>query len=147
MIKNATNRFFCELKDDLPDIYGNFQRLEQVVINLIQNSCQALSEKSQGIFISTTFDKHTHQVVIKVKDEGIGIDTQNLKYITDPFFTTKRDIGGIGLGLSISYQVVQEHGGKMDFESSHDQGTTVSVYLPVKPLKTAAKQSIMEVKP
>lgn len=147
LIKNATNCFSYELMDSLPDIYGNFQRLEQVVINLIQNACQALSEKSQGIFISTTFDKQTQRVVIKVKDEGVGIDTQIIKYITDPFFTTKRDSGCIGLGLSISYQVVKEHGGEIDFESIPNQGTTVSIYLPVKPLKTAAKQSIMEVKP
>jgi signal transduction histidine kinase/ligand-binding sensor domain-containing protein len=146
LLKNATNRFSFKLKDDLPDVYGNFQRLEQVLINLIQNACQALSEKSQGIFISTNYDEQTQRVVIKVKDEGVGIDTQTVKYITDPFFTTKRDSGCIGLGLAISYQVVQEHGGNIDFESVPGQGTTVSVYLPVKPLKAAAKQAVMEVK-
>ncbi len=146
LVKNATINFSCNLEDGLPGIYGNFQRLEQVLINLIQNACQALPDKNRGIFISTNYDKQTQRVLIKVKDEGVGIDTQTIKYITDPFFTTKRDSGCIGLGLSISYQVVQEHGGEINFESVPGQGTTVSVYLPVKPLKAETKQAVVEIK-
>lgn len=132
MIKKSTQDFSPELAENLPYITGNFQRLERVIINLIQNACQALTVNTQRIFISTTYDKDSSRIVIKVKDEGVGIEEKDLKYITDPFFTTKRDSGGVGLGLSISLQIIQEHGGTMDFKSTPGQGTTVFIYLPVR---------------
>lgn len=130
-IGKATNNFSYQLGEGLPVIYGNSQRLERVFINLIENACQALTNNIQGIFISTMYDITASQVLIKVKDEGRGIDEKNLKYITDPFFTTRRESGGIGLGLSISLQIIQEHGGTMKFESTPGEGTTVFVQLPV----------------
>ncbi|MCU0285719.1 MAG: ATP-binding protein [Acidobacteria bacterium] len=133
IIKKSTHNFSFENGERLPFIHGNFQRLEQIFINLIQNACQALTDNTQGIFISAAHDEIGSQVVIKVKDEGIGIDEKDLKYITDPFFTTKRDTGGVGLGLSISLQIIQEHGGTMNFESRPGKGTTVFIQLPVLP--------------
>lgn len=131
--KKSIQNFSLDFGEALPYIYGNYQRLEQVFINLIQNACQALTDNTHGISISAAHDKIGSQVVITVKDEGIGIDEKDLKYITDPFFTTKRDTGGIGLGLSISLQIIQEHGGTMSFESAPGKGTTVFVHLPVHP--------------
>ncbi|MCU0285721.1 MAG: ATP-binding protein [Acidobacteria bacterium] len=130
-IGKATNNFSYQLGEGLPVIYGNSQRLERVFINLIENACQALTNNIQGIFISTMYDITASQVLIKVKDEGRGIDEKNLKHITDPFFTTRRESGGIGLGLWISLQIVQEHGGTIKFGSTPGEGTTVFVQLPV----------------
>jgi two-component system sensor histidine kinase ChiS len=132
-IGKATNNFSYKLEDDLPVVYANSQRLERVFINLIQNACQALTNNNQGISISTVYDKSNNQILVQVKDEGVGIDEKNLKYITDPFFTTKRETGGIGLGLSISLQIIKEHGGEMHFVSEPGNGMAVKVNLPIKP--------------
>jgi len=107
MIKSSTNHFSIKYGSNLPSLKGNFQRLEQVMINLIQNACQALSNSQKGIFVSTTFDKKGSEIVINVRDEGMGIPPETLMNVTDPFFTTKHDSGGVGLGLSISLKIMQ----------------------------------------
>jgi len=131
MIKKSTNRFLIEYGENIPSLKGNFQRLEQVMINLIQNACQALPDAKKGIFISVQFIKGTSTIVIKIRDEGTGIHPETLLHIADPFFTTKHDSGGVGLGLSISSKIVEEHSGTMQFESEIGAGTTVEITLPV----------------
>ena len=130
-IKKSTRHFVVETEPDTPLIKGNFQRLEQVVINLILNSCQALRDKKSRIQVNTAYEKGTDFVVIEVIDEGSGIDPEVLPSITDPFFTTRRDSGGTGLGLSISSDIVSDHGGSISFDSSPGEGTRVTVRLPV----------------
>lgn len=134
MIKKATDRFSFEPKENLPVLWGNYQRLERVFINLIRNACQALTDNSRnlGIFISTSYDHENNRIIVKVKDEGVGIDQDNLKHISEPFFTTRRASGGTGLGLSISHQIIQEHNGRIEFDSQIGKGTIVSVFLPVR---------------
>lgn len=117
MIKNSTHNFVKELDETIPCIRGSSQRLEQVVINILQNSCQALTDPSQQIFISTSFDSSTGEVILICRDQGVGINEKELKYVYDPFFTTKRETGGSGLGLSISSTIVSEHQGSMDTNS------------------------------
>ncbi|MCU0290151.1 MAG: HAMP domain-containing histidine kinase, partial [Acidobacteria bacterium] len=124
--------FKVELGQGLSPVCGNYQRLEQVFINLIQNACQALPDDSRGIYISSSFDDNKNEIIVQVKDEGVGIDAKHMKYITDPFFTTRIENGGTGLGLSISMKIVTDHGGSMKFESKVGVGTTVFVHLPVK---------------
>ncbi|MBN1902907.1 PAS domain S-box protein, partial [Candidatus Sumerlaeota bacterium] len=131
MIKKSTDYFYAHCEDDLPPLKGNFQRLEQVIINLIQNACQALPDRRKAIHVYTSFDQDANSIIVKVQDEGVGIHPEKMKYITDPFFTTKRDSGGTGLGLSISANIVDEHGGKLLFDSELDKGTAVSVILPL----------------
>lgn len=130
-LKKSTNRFVSAYGDRLPRIRGNFQRLEQVAVNLIVNACQALSDKNRAIYLTTLFDEARGKVVLEVRDEGGGIPPENLPHLTDPFFTTKRKIGGTGLGLSVSAHIVKEHGGSLDFISSPGEGTTASVTLPI----------------
>ena len=131
LIKKSTMNFSLELADNLPHIRGNSQELQQVFINLIQNSCQALTSNSGKIEISTASEKKKNQILIKIKDEGQGIKEKDMKYITDPFYTTRRDQGGTGLGLSISMQIIHKHKGSMEFHSEVGKGTTVTVTLPV----------------
>ncbi len=109
------------------------------MINLVQNACQALANSQKGIFISITFDQHKSHIEINVRDEGTGIPPETLNHITDPFFTTKHDSGGVGLGLSISSKIVEEHGGTIHFESEIGAGTTVEITLPVEPQKQTVK--------
>ncbi len=135
MIKNTTHNFSIEKSNDLPVLKGNFQRLEQVMINLIQNACQALPDNSKGIHISTGYDHENSNIVITVRDEGVGIAPETLMLIMDPFYTTKQDTGGIGLGLSISSRIVEEHGGTLRFSSEPGVGTTATITLPIDPKK------------
>lgn len=131
MIKKSTHNFVLDLAEDIPPIRGYFQRLEQVVVNLVQNSCQALPEEKSGIFISTHCDRVNGKVVLICRDEGIGILRQDLKRVMDPFFTTKRDSGGTGLGLAISSTIVRELNGKIELQSEPGKGTTVTLEFPV----------------
>jgi PAS domain S-box-containing protein len=139
MIKKSTNQFTIEYDENSPLLKGNFQRLEQVMINLIQNACQALPDSQKGIFVSVKFDKERSNTVVSVRDEGMGIAPEKIVNITDPFFTTKQDSGGVGLGLSISSKIVEEHGGSMHFSSEIGAGTTVEIILPIDPENQTAK--------
>ena len=132
MIKKSTHRFVLDIDDEVPDIRGNFQRLEQVVINILQNACQALPDPNRRIYISTSFDSVSDRVVIICRDEGIGIPKQDLGHVMDPFFTTKRDSGGTGLGLSIASTIVRELRGTIEFSSQPGHGTTVIIRFPAE---------------
>ncbi len=136
MVRRSTQKFNVHYGKNLPLLNGNPQRLEQVIINLIQNACQALPNTRAGIAVSTAFDGSSAQIVLTVQDEGSGIPAENLPHITDTFYTTRYETGGVGLGLSISSKIVEEHGGRMQFTSEPDRGTTVAVYLPVAGVKT-----------
>jgi PAS domain S-box-containing protein len=131
LIKKSTRNFSVYYGKNLPLISGNFQRVEQVVINLIQNSCQALQDETKSVFVSTSGDEESGVIVIKVKDEGAGIPPEIRSKITDPFFTTKRDIGGTGLGLSVSSKIIDNHGGSLYFKSKTGIGTEAIITLPV----------------
>jgi C4-dicarboxylate-specific signal transduction histidine kinase len=127
MIKKTTQNFTLDLKEDIPPVMGSFQRLEQVIVNIVQNACQAIVDGNETLSVSSFYNKSDEKVVIICKDEGIGIPEKNLKRIQDPFFTTKRDSGGTGLGLSISSTIVQELGGSLDIQSENGRGTIVTL--------------------
>lgn len=130
LIRKHTSNFSVTYADLVPAVRGNFQQLEQVVINLLQNACQALSDSSQAVTLQTGVDEASGRVFVRVIDEGEGISAEHLQRVVDPFFTTKRDRGGTGLGLSISSRIIQEHGGTLEFKSQEGEGTTASIYLP-----------------
>ncbi len=130
MIKKSTKKFTFEAGAGLPKFKGAFQKIEQVVINLVQNACQALTNTTQAITITTMYSSEKNRVIVKVSDEGAGISPENLVQIMNPFFTTKRDSGGTGLGLSISYNIVKEHGGDLFIESDFGKGTIATISLP-----------------
>lgn len=131
LIKKFTNRFKVNYKNNLPIIKGNKQQLEQVIINLINNSCQSLDSKNSTIIISIYLDKRSKFIVIEITDEGVGIEEETLKRIFDPFFTTKRNSGGTGLGLSISYNIVKHHEGELIIKSKLGEGTSCYLKLPI----------------
>lgn len=116
---------------DMPLLLGNMQRIEQVIINLVVNACQALPDRSRSITIRTSFDAPASEAVLEVADQGVGIAAENLPRLTESFFTTRREEGGTGLGLSVSARIVREHGGTLSFESSPGEGTRVILRLPV----------------
>jgi signal transduction histidine kinase len=130
-IRKATHRFEISCAEGIPHCRGNVQRIEQVVVNLILNACQALPDPEQGVRLSTSFDAGRGELLFSVHDEGVGIPREHLSHLTDPFFTTKREIGGTGLGLSVSAGIVKDHQGRLEFRSEPGAGTTVTMALPV----------------
>ena len=130
LIKKATNNFQVVYSENLPTIQGNSQRLSQVVINLVVNACQALTEPQQSLWITTGYLEESEEIFLEVRDSGPGISPEVLARIKDPFFTTKRDSSGTGLGLSISDTIVRNHGGWLDFSSKPLEGTTATILLP-----------------
>lgn len=130
-IRKATDHFSASYEEDLPPVWGHSQRIEQVIINLVLNACQALPERTRAIAVTVRHDEAAAQVVLAVSDEGTGIAPEHLPHLTDPFFTTKRETGGTGLGLSVSAGILKEYGGSLTFASTPGEGTTALVAFPV----------------
>ena len=128
-VRKATSRFCVQYAEELPMVSGNALRIEQVIVNLLINACQALPSPEHGIFMATSFEAETDLVRLTIRDEGVGIPAEFMNRLTDPFFTTKRETGGTGLGLSISAGIVKEHGGSLSFDSPHGCGTTATLTL------------------
>jgi two-component system, NtrC family, sensor kinase len=130
LIKKATKNFRMELDENLPTLQGNSQRLGQVIINLLVNACQALTDQSQEVQVITGYLEESEEIVLEVRDCGGGMPAEVLARIKDPFFTTRRDNGGTGLGLAISDTIIRNHGGWLLFASTPGQGTVATVLLP-----------------
>ena len=118
------------------EIGADLQQLNQVFMNLLSNAIYAVKVKQEdgatcGNIWIKTYDNED-RIIISVRDDGIGIPADIRDRIYDPFFTTK-DIGeGTGLGLNISYRIIQDHGGTMELESAENEGTTFTITLPKK---------------
>jgi len=126
-----------ELSSDLPPVRGNENRIQQVFFNLILNARDAMS---RGGWLTLTTSADGDTVVVEVSDTGVGIKREDIKRIYDPFFTTKGIGRGTGLGLSVSYGIVQEHGGAIFVDSVPGQGTTFQVALPAQAPAEAARE-------
>jgi signal transduction histidine kinase len=113
---------------ELPPVLCYPGRLNQVFLNLLNNAQQAI-EGEGTIFLST--QRREGEVYIAVRDSGAGIPAEHLPRIFDPGFTTKGVGVGTGLGLSICYQIVQDHGGRIEVESAPGRGSTFTVVLPL----------------
>jgi len=119
-----------DLADELPDISGNPGKLQQVFLNLLLNAKDAMPGGGR-LRVATAANSHVEAFV---SDSGSGIAPEHLKRIYDPFFTTKNLPGakrGTGLGLSVSYGIIQEHAGKIHVESSIGSGTTFHLEFPL----------------
>jgi PAS domain S-box-containing protein len=131
-VRQCTHRFSVELDKNIKATRGNIQQIEQVIINLVTNACDAILDREQAIRIQTYMNIENDTVCAVVSDEGEGIPEEQLKQVFDPFFTTKRDKGGTGLGLYISYNIIQAHKGNLLIESEVGKGTTVTISIPIK---------------
>lgn len=109
-------------------IFGNGGKLQQVFTNLVLNARDAMF--AGGSITLRTAETDEGEVEIEVTDTGEGIDPENLGKIFDPFFTTKGVGNGTGLGLAVTYGIVQEHGGSIEVSSEKDHGTTFRIYFP-----------------
>jgi two-component system NtrC family sensor kinase len=114
---------------ELPEIHGNSVKLQQVFTNLILNARDSISNGNGRITLRTR-NGEEGLVTVEVADNGIGIAPENVAKIYDPFFTTKGVGGGTGLGLAVTYGIVQEHSGHISVASTPGEGSTFRIILP-----------------
>ncbi len=122
-------RFTKEVKDQLPEIKVDRGGLQQVLLNLFLNSIQAMPNGGE-LKVVIGMSKAMNEGRIDVIDTGEGIPPEIIDNIFDPFFTTRKDGEGTGLGLSVSYSIIEKHGGRIEVKSTPGQGTTFSIFLP-----------------
>jgi signal transduction histidine kinase len=118
-----------ELSDEMMLVNVDTNKLNQVIINLVINAADAMDGKGT-LTIRTYRDKRLRKVYLEIKDTGCGIPKENLTKIFDPFFTTKQVGKSTGLGLSITYGIVEEHGGKIRVKETSPEGTTFILEFP-----------------
>jgi signal transduction histidine kinase len=119
------------LASPLPPIQGNPNQLKQVLMNMMVNAAEAMSEGGGSLTITTGINSDPSSIFITFQDTGIGIEPAIQSKIFDPFFTTKEVGKGTGLGLSICHGIITEHGGKIYAESEVGKGATFIIELPI----------------
>jgi signal transduction histidine kinase len=133
VIARSTKRFYIDARPGLPRVRGNYQKLAQTVINVLENALQALPGPDSAVRLRTRADEDRGLVFLECEDEGVGIDPALRNRIFEPFFTTKRDSGGTGLGLSVALGIVRDNGGDIEVESDPGRGTTIRIRFPALP--------------
>ncbi len=123
-----------DLTNDIPQLWLNHLRIEQVLVNILINASQSFVDKHDydHNIVSVTSKLENNMVCITISDTGKGMSPDTLSNIFEPFFTTKSIGVGTGLGLSISKDIVESHGGRIAVESKVGVGTTFSIYLPIQ---------------
>ena len=131
-----------EESPSLPQVSGDFSQLQQVFINLVVNAIQSMPGGGELKILTSTGEDNF--VKISVRDNGYGIPQENMDKLFTPFFSTKEAVKGVGLGLAVSYGIVERHGGKIEVESQVGKGSTFSVFLPIYPeeAKPAAQAAL-----
>ncbi|MBM4328944.1 MAG: PAS domain S-box protein [Deltaproteobacteria bacterium] len=127
---NLNIRVKTEFQPDLPRIMGVESQLKQVFINMIINANTAMPSGGE-LRVASRLESVSEVVAVEIQDTGVGIKPEHLDKIFDAFFTTKKEVKGVGLGLSVCYGFIREHGGRIDVESEPGKGTKFTIYLPV----------------
>jgi two-component system NtrC family sensor kinase len=115
---------------EVPQMFLDEKKIKQVFMNLLLNARHAMGNEGR-LSLSTVYRPEGRQVVIKIADTGYGIEKRNLSRIFDPFFTTKPTGEGTGLGLSVSYGIIKNHGGDITVDSEVGRGAAFTIVLPV----------------
>ncbi len=144
-LRKAASDIQVNLTKGLPLINGHFQKLEQVVTNLLVNAAQAIPDREKGkISITTRFLKRLNCILLEIIDNGVGMKPDVMKYIFEPFFTQRRNAGGTGLGLSVSYGLIKEHYGKIGVHSKPGIGSRFTIFIPIEDkIKAKIRPSIL----
>ncbi len=124
-----------KLDSSLPPCHASEDQLKQVFMNFISNAAESMSATSGGVLtVRTEYHQDSDSVVIRFMDTGTGIPQGNIPKLFEPFFTTKKKGKGVGLGLSVAYGIIKEHGGILYVNSEPGKGATFKITLPRKPL-------------
>jgi len=138
LLRIANVQVETRLASDLPEVVGSKDQLQQVFMNLVSNAAQAMEPKDGGLLhIASAFQAKDGQILIQIQDTGIGIPAEYMSKLFEPFFTTKNR-KGVGLGLSVAYGIIQEHGGSIYVQSVVGQGSTFNIKLPLLPPRDKA---------
>jgi signal transduction histidine kinase len=116
-------------ENPLPPVMADFAQIQQVFVNIVVNAIQATAE---GGKLTITVTSEDGSVKTAFSDTGVGIKPEHMEKLFTPFFTTKADVKGVGLGLSVSYGIVERHGGKIEVQSEFGIGSTFTVILPIR---------------
>ena len=132
LIRTNGVRLTINLAKDLPWVSIDPNQMKQVLLNLIHNALQAMPSGGT-LTVSTAACKRDERdlVTMSVRDTGVGIPTKDRDRIFEPFFTTKGNVGGTGLGLSVTYGIVTDHGGTIEVNTTPGEGSTFVVWLPL----------------
>ncbi len=134
-IRLGNIKIIREPGSSLPKIPADTNQLQQVFLDIFNNAKWAMKGRKDGaeLKVKTFFAADNNSVVIEISDNGCGIEEENLEHIFEPFFTTKKPGEGTGLGLSVCYGIVKEHGGIIEVESQgKDKGAAFRITLPLK---------------
>ena len=143
-LRKSGVRIQLDLDENLPLIEGNLQGIEQIIINIIINAIQAIDHPGGIIRIVTVFQRKDARVGLQIIDNGRGISETIADKLFLPFVTDKQAEGGTGLGLSVTYGLVQSHGGEISFETQKGRGTTFTVLFPTLLKREAIKILIVD---
>jgi two-component system, NtrC family, sensor kinase len=144
LLKINNIRIIEELEYNLPLITGSEDQLKQVIMNLVSNALESMAASPKKRLTIKTFSKKNKDAIeLQIKDTGTGIPKEITSKIFEPFFTTKKKGKGVGLGLSVVYGIIQEHGGKIYVDSTPGKGTcfTITLYKDMILKKTNSQQS------
>ena len=125
LFENNVDRMICEIESNVL-VYGDKEQVNRVIVNLLKNAEQSIPEDREGLITVTLIHKDGN-VVLEVRDNGVGIPEGIRNHISEPNFTTKS--GGMGLGLAMSYKIIESMGGTVTFESEEGVGTVFRVSL------------------
>jgi signal transduction histidine kinase len=126
-------QLFTDLAEGLPWISVDRNQIKQVLLNLVHNALHAMPTGGE-LHITTSLKQRNQRewLAMSLTDTGTGISPENIARVFEPFFTTRSKDGGTGLGLSVTYGIITDHGGSIDVESQVGKGSTFTVWLPVE---------------
>lgn len=138
-LKLGNIKIHTAFDEPLPQITGSGDQLQQVFVNFISNAAEAMEAGGGMLSLTTRHHLEENQISILIEDTGIGIAPRDIPKLFEPFFTTKKEGKGVGLGLSVAYGIVQDHGGSIDVKSTPGKGTRFRLVFPLK--RETEKQS------
>ncbi len=143
-LRKSNVRVKLDLAEDLPEIAGNLQSIEQIILNITINAVHAIDHDQGQISVCTGLRLKDGMVYIRIADNGRGVSSAIIDKIFLPFVTDKQTQGGTGLGLSVTYSLVKAHDGEIVFDSDPGCGTSFTVYLPSLLKRQAARILIVD---
>jgi two-component system NtrC family sensor kinase len=127
-MKESNIKVETAFDDEIPEIMASTNQMRQVLLNIFKNAKEAMPK---GGILTVWTNRENHHVLIHIQDTGVGIPEGIRNKIFEAFFTTKQKVKGVGLGLSVCYGIVKDHGGEIRVESEEGKGTTFTIRLPI----------------
>ena len=143
-VRKGVGQLEMDLPERLPRVKGNPQKLVQVLVNLISNSLESVTDGRQRVTVRTGNVVSEDKVFLEVSDEGAGMDREQLARIFEPFYSTKMDTGGTGLGMTITKMLLDEHHAHLDIQSEPGAGTRVTATFAAAVTGEARKKTVPE---